>query len=888
MSFLYYSNLPNIKSDVQAKMLMERADNGFWEMQIYLHQAIEFLKNTQLYVNIEIIPEIDKEENDKIEDKDTDEEALLDKEISEIIDEENTSSIDLDDGLEQVENKNKTRKKSVFIRLKPHPDHENIIDIFRSFMKVKFVYHSKECRKSDRIAVISRKTRKYIIELEEKPRTNTIYIENNTYNLECQKKALMTLKSMPDPLHYPLLKLIDKKDFVDWPSFEPFRVNHWYFLDQDRPGTDVQRNFVNIALATPDFAILEGPPGTGKTVTICELIMQVVQMGGRVLLCASTHVAVDNVLENFVDKDYQEINPVRIGDIDNLSPKIKKFQYDLKKKTLKKELLEYLKGNRRYESQEYFYEVLNSTNSDTIITNLILDNANLICGTTIGFLQHPLIRTQQKRRDKTFRGAKPIFDLLIIDEASKTTFNEFLVPALFAKKWILVGDPKQLSPYVETSEVESNLMGLLSEENQKICLEIFNINRTRDLRGIFCANSTEDLDNIKSQLEKLNIDFFDITHAIDMSAIDLYKSKLIIGLDSDIRRIENFIPLDLNYIYGISDLTVFESRNNLWLRKNKRTKIIFKNKKWYQEIAWRIIRSYELRLVGKDEVRYEIEIEQLMPSFISDKELADIFKKISTVNRISLPSIIELLQKGLTREKMRYNTTLTDGFTAETLSYRHRILEFQHRMHPDISNFPRRFIYNNDSLIDPPYMETERHWNYTRYKNRCIWLHAIDNSNSSQTINEKEIEIIITELNKFLDFTKSNPSPPDRKRSFWEVAILTFYLEQESAIRKQLRKKFKSNNFQHFWTKNRTVHIQLCTVDRFQGHEAEIVFLSFVRNYELGFLNSPNRLNVAITRARYQLVIIGNNKHFANQNKVKEKSRLLIDLATNTALDLNY
>ena len=49
----------------------------------------------------------------------------------------------------------------------------------------------------------------------------------------------------------------------------------------------------------------------------------------------------------------------------------------------------------------------------------------------------------------------------------------------------------------------------------------------------------------------------------------------------------------------------------------------------------------------------------------------------------------------------------------------------------------------------------------------------------------------------------------------------------------------------------------LCTVDRFQGHEADLVLLSFVKSGSVGFLNSPNRLNVALTRARYQIVLIG-------------------------------
>jgi AAA domain len=79
-------------------------------------------------------------------------------------------------------------------------------------------------------------------------------------------------------------------------------LNAWAFLRPEpngalQDGTLEQRQFVERALGTPDFALLEGPPGSGKTTAICDLIVQLAKMGKRVLLVASTHVAVDNVLE---------------------------------------------------------------------------------------------------------------------------------------------------------------------------------------------------------------------------------------------------------------------------------------------------------------------------------------------------------------------------------------------------------------------------------------------------------------------------------------------------------------------------------------------------------------------------------------------------------------
>ena len=52
--------------------------------------------------------------------------------------------------------------------------------------------------------------------------------------------------------------------------------------------------------------------------------------------------------------------------------------------------------------------------------------------------------------------------------------------------------------------------------------------------------------------------------------------------------------------------------------------------------------------------------------------------------------------------------------------------------------------------------------------------------------------------------------------------------------------------------------VELCTVDRFQGHEADLVLISFGNRRPTSFLESPNRLNVALTRARFQRVVIGN------------------------------
>ncbi len=126
---------------------------------------------------------------------------------------------------------------------------------------------------------------------------------------------------------------------------------------------------------------------------------------------------------------------------------------------------------------------------------------------------------------------------------------------------------------------------------------------------------------------------------------------------------------------------------------------------------------------------------------------------------------------------------------------------------------------------------------------------------------------LMTELKTFVKWANST----QRTEKIWEVACLTYYRGQERLIRDKLRIYTKqSNRFSHF--KKGKVRIILHTVDKIQGQEADVVILSLVRTSStkwggnFGFMDNPNRLNVALTRAKYQLVIIGQLHNFKNQN----------------------
>jgi len=317
------------------------------------------------------------------------------------------------------------------------------------------------------------------------------------------------------------------------------------------------------------------------------------------------------------------------------------------------------------------------------------------------------------------------------------------------------------------------------------------------------------------------------------------------------------------YLNKKKKLPKYKKINKNYNRENNPIdyKMFFKElfqKSWAEEIAWRMIRVYERRMLKERNSHYEKGYELLQP--ITDE--------VNRIYNMSLPSILESIQVG-NGEDHKHKTTITDGFDKRDLKLRHTILKIQHRMHPDISQFSRKEFYTNseeEALVDSK--KIDRDWSYDRYPKHSVWIDTPKKEKQqNDRIHKKEVAIIIREIKEFIKFAKNNPGKN------MNIAILTFYRPQESLIREELRKLCNQPRKMSRFTKE-GVNIMLYTVDKFQGMEADIVFLSMVRGKSVGFMDNINRLNVALTRAKYQRVIIGDKEFFKRQKDSEELSRL--------------
>ena len=150
--------------------------------------------------------------------------------------------------------------------------------------------------------------------------------------------------------------------------------------------------------------------------------------------------------------------------------------------------------------------------------------------------------------------------------------------------------------------------------------------------------------------------------------------------------------------------------------------------------------------------------------------------------------------------------------------------------------------------------------------------------NSDEQIRE-EIDVTIKILAHFKDWAANNPPPPSRDgvQEPWEVACLSFYVKPYNLLKEALRRAFGPPKKGLFLAPN--LQINVATVDRFQGHEADMVILMMRRNghngnQSAGFLDIPNRVNVAITRAREQLVILGDQEFFLGAGRAEHLREL--------------
>jgi hypothetical protein len=730
------------------------------------------------------------------------------------------------------------------------------------------------------------------------PRHSRIIPSDRSADYKKQYRAIFQLYHRPLVTQGPLLRLGSPAN-AGWPKVtivpEPIWF-HWPADKRDSKGTERQKDFVRKALSTPDFCLLEGPPGSGKTHAICELIEQILKRPPdgkrkRILVCGSTYASIDNVIDRL--KSDPEISLLKVNKDGGRHDELR---------------LPFLNQGIRYS-----LGLGESKEAKALADEIVAESADVTCTTVMGATRHPWFRFSPNPNEPMTMN--PPWDYLIIDESSKTLVQEFLVPAVLAKRWIIVGDVKQLAPYVDDNALTTNLRHQFKPPELQValnfCLELIglraSIKQQADARPLLARHSHKVNRLIIGELRArgaleetvwvgkperdpprmAQLRF--IPHGVFLDESSAAAGRLLMsnarlilvdddaGIASLTQLPGNCLDLNGKPATDKDESTQHQMRqrkllNKLWPSTESPVESFAKTqfRGLARELSWRLARIHALEK-GKS-----VGLNQQVYARLPQHDRTSFQSKILMVSDTALPSILECLQRGvptLVGLSRNQEALLTTGFSSEDLQPRMATLDHQHRMHPFISELPRKLFYagralhDSDTVTEP---SRQTRWGFKLKSPGAKRRHWINISGpdgrplkSDEQVRE-EIDVTIKILSHFKDWAANNPPPPNRDGvpEPWEVACLSFYVKPYNLLKDALQSTFGPAKKGLFLATN--MQINVATVDRFQGHEADMVILMMRRNgakRSEGFLDIPNRVNVAITRAREQLVIVG-DKHF--------------------------
>ncbi|KAJ2448890.1 hypothetical protein EV183_005201 [Coemansia sp. RSA 2336] len=256
------------------------------------------------------------------------------------------------------------------------------------------------------------------------------------------------------------------------------------FLDMSL--NDEQKKAVNLAVTAQDIALIHGPPGTGKTYTLVEVIRQLVAQGKTLLVCGPSNISIDNIAERL--KKASDIRFMRLGNAAKANPSM-------------------LKPNITR------LDILSRMHARVVLTTLCSSGGPKLSKLNIAF------------------------DVVIIDEAAQAIEAECWIAGIQAPKIILAGDHHQLPPT------------LLSPQNQSIKRSANSAESVRD-GDLFTKTMFERVhDKLgEAACQMLNIQYRMHASIMHISSKYLYNGNLVAHYSVEQHLLQDLPNISSNHI----------------------------------------------------------------------------------------------------------------------------------------------------------------------------------------------------------------------------------------------------------------------------------------------------------------------------------------------------
>ena len=593
---------------------------------------------------------------------------------------------------------------------------------------------------------------------------------------------------------------------------------------------DQQKKALELAINTPDIALIQGPPGTGKTTVIkaiCERFREIFERDNneerpKILISSFQNDAVDNAVSNPLPG---ELPAYRIGkkQEEHFKESVGKWADEVKNELVKsvgnKDQLEFSKINSRLCDKYFVYKKTGEKPEDGI--RLIKEYLSIpgiqyppsIKKEAETLISVPLKTVYYDTQDD------PFIICLREQRLTKESFNddgEKKVKKLRA--YIRIQDDLDIE--ITHLEAINNVAdnGINDEKIFKEYIEAINALRKKYLSDKD-QNNNVGTNQIDALIQKLVLAFYDRR----LSTTDDLEEKKAIIIGEFLDKFEN----EAESLIGKYSLTTAATCQQSMPSSNRAED------------------SYDMVIV--DEAARANPLDLFIPMSMGRKII--LVGDHKQLPHMLEPDVLKLIMddpkyKNLPDMDISLFERLFSMFE-KGLRPKSILLNEQYRMHPDICQFVSEAFYENK--LKSGITAEDRYIPHNIFGGKAL---AYINVTKNQGLEESgisksrlsEARLIAENIKKLTEIC------PDKK-----LGVITFYSAQESILKDEINKVLNNNQLSN---------VEIGTVDAFQGKEFDHVFLSCVRSNtfteekdRIGFLVKPNRICVALSRAKYQLAV---------------------------------
>ncbi len=629
---------------------------------------------------------------------------------------------------------------------------------------------------------------------------------------------------------------------------------------------EAQRKAVLAAIHCTDLALLQGPPGTGKTTVIAEIIWQIISKDPkhRILLTSETNLAVDNALDRLLNikgvnlnlaKYTTLIKPLRFGRMGKMDEEGAKYSVD--------RIMKWLDESYQI-PQGYELDTLDEQNDefeDNIQKNSNENNA----------VQDWMKRIASRAKNNNLKYANALkdwaMDLSIPSKEVKQIFKDkyFEYANIVGSTCSSSGSPAFRADFGKFS---------LQKEFSSYLKDFKYLDSIKDV--VYQITRSEEDDNkiqINFTCQKFRLKKEELFELLEKPTYAFIQNVFIDELQEILKQIAK--GKTNKHLHKLLKRHNFSSEQDAQVFLNQKFDVNFDtvimdeaSKATPPELLLPLCFAKRSIVIGDH---------KQLPPMLNEKDFREALQEAGAGH------LADEIDREFT-ETSQFERMILNPKVSPTIISRCNI---QYRMHPDINKVIKQF-YLDEGGLEPAQELIEnandhnlnnifsRHHgffyqDFINANTHTIWVNVKtpEMREGTSVTNEGEVKAIrmVIEMlkkaegfeafQKHWDFIKDDFKRKQEK----EIGVISFYGAQKRMIKSSLA--------------GVGVPLKINTVDRFQGMERNIIIVSTVRsntqtvfggktkpNQESGFAKSPQRLNVALSRGKRLLIVVGNKDFF--------------------------